>query len=255
MAGNFRALIFDVDGTVADTERDGHRVAYNGAFERMGLTIRWDEHTYGNYLKVAGGKERLRYLVTQPDFERNIEDVDNFVEALYREKVRIYMDILESGHLPVRSGIIRLIEEAHRQGIRLGIASSSNEKAVTALIKHLFGDRLYSWFDVILAGDVVSRKKPDPEIYNLVKEKMNLNGEDCCVVEDNHNGYLASRNAGMKTVITTNEYTENEDFASAELVVNELGDPGCAPVKIAQCIMDLGNPSYITIDHIAQLYD
>ena len=254
MAGTLRALIFDVDGTLADTEKNGHFAAFNEAFHRMGLKIRWDIQTYHRYLSIAGGKERLRYIVTRPDFERSVENVDEFVTALHREKVKIYLDILKSGRLPLRTGIRRIINEARKRDIRLGVASSSNEKAVNTLLDHLFDRSQREWFDVVLAGDIVHRKKPDPAIYNMIKEKMGLHPDDCCVLEDSRNGYLASRNAGMKTVVTTNEFTENEDFTGAELVVSGLGDPGCAPVKIEYSCVDLGSPPYITVEHIEKLF-
>lgn len=217
-----KVLIFDVDGTIADTERDGHRVAFNLAFAEDGLSVQWDVPTYGEYLKIAGGKERIRRMVTAPGFEKKIDNVDEYVRKLHKRKTELFMELVENGKLPLRAGIKRLIEEAHRDNIRLAVASTSNEKSVHTVLRVLLGEEIKCWFELILAGDIVSKKKPDPEIYDLARHKMGVSSSDCLVVEDSRNGLLAAKAAGMRCIITTNIYTRDEDFSEADLVVDSL---------------------------------
>lgn len=219
-----KALIFDVDGTIADTERDGHRVAFNLAFAEDGLRVQWDIPTYGEYLKIAGGKERIRKMVTAPEFEKKIDNVEEYIKKLHKRKTELFIELVEKGKLPLRPGIKRLIEEAHKEGIRLAVASTSNEKSVHTVLSVLLGKEIKKWFELILAGDIVSKKKPDPEIYNLIGRKMEIKPSDCLVVEDSRNGLLAAKAAGMKCIITTNVYTKHEDFSEADLVVDSLGE-------------------------------
>ena len=144
------------------------------------------------------------------------------------------MQIVESGELPLRPGVARLVDEAVAAGIRLAVCSTSNERAVNAVVETLLGPERKARFDVILAGDVVSKKKPDPEIYNLAVERLALEPTQCVVIEDNRNGLLAARGAGMYCIVTTNAYTEDEDFSEADLVVGELGDPPNVKVDLAK---------------------
>ncbi|MDO9542216.1 MAG: HAD family hydrolase [Kiritimatiellia bacterium] len=227
-----KALIFDCDGVLADTERDGHRVAFNRAFTQQGYKFQWDEALYGKLLKIAGGKERMRYYFDRHGWPDDAEDRDTLIAQLHKSKTEHFMKILESGQIPLRSGVARLVDEAVSSGISLAICSTSNEKAVNLLVEKLLGRKRKEAFAAILAGDVVKRKKPDPEIYLLAAQKLGVNPADCVVVEDSRNGLLAAKAAGMKCVITKNGYTENEDFSEADLVVAELGDPPRVNVSI-----------------------
>jgi len=220
-----KALIFDCDGVLADTERDGHRVAFNRAFAQRGYNFQWDERLYGELLKISGGKERMRYYFDRYGWPTDEPDRDALIAGLHQSKTEHFMKILESGQIPRRSGVARLVDEAIGTGILLAVCSTSNEKAVNLLVEKLLGQRRHKAFAAILAGDVVTRKKPDPEIYLLAAEKLGVKPADCVVVEDSRNGLLAAKAAGMKCVITKNGYTENEDFAEADLAVAELGDP------------------------------
>lgn len=220
-----KALIFDCDGVLVDTERDGHRVAFNRAFAQKGLAVEWDVELYGELLKVAGGKERMRHYFGQQGWPPGASDKDEYIRELHRLKTDIYMQIVERGQLPVRPGVLRLVDEAIADGMALAVCSTSNERAVNLLVQKLLGPERKAEFAAILAGDVVSRKKPDPEIYNLAKERLGLEPAECVVVEDNRNGLLAAKAAGMRCIITTNSYTKNEDFAEADAVFPELGDP------------------------------
>ncbi len=220
-----KALIFDCDGVLVDTERDGHRVAFNRAFRVKGLAIEWDTELYGDLLKVAGGKERMRHYFGENGWPEDVDDRDAFIRELHRIKTDAYMNIVESGELAIRPGVARLFDEAAGEGLRLAVCSTSNERAVNSIVENILGAGRKQRFDAILAGDVVSRKKPDPEIYELAIERLALAPSECVVIEDSRNGLLAAKGAGMHCIVTTNGYTETEDFAEADMVVPELGDP------------------------------
>lgn len=225
MAGKLRALIFDCDGVLAETERDGHRVAFNRTFAEKGLGIEWDVSLYKDLLKVGGGKERMVYFFDRTLWPVEAGERDALIKELHALKTACYMQIIESGQLPLRPGVARLVDEALAAGVQLAICSTSNEKAVHAVAETLLGPARKARFDAILAGDIVSKKKPDPEIYTLALRQLGLRAVECVVVEDNRNGLLAAKGAGMHCVVTTNRYTEEEDFSEADLVVSELGDP------------------------------
>jgi HAD superfamily hydrolase (TIGR01509 family) len=227
-----QALIFDCDGVLVDTERDGHRVAFNRAFARQGLDVTWDVPCYGELLKVAGGKERMRHFFDRAGWPDGIADRDAFIRAIHQHKTDEFMAIIESGQLPLRPGVARLVDEALAAGVALAVCSTSNERAVTLVVEKLLGPARRQGFQAILAGDVVSRKKPDPEIYDLAAQRLQLASDRCVVVEDSRNGFLAARAAGMHCVVTTNGYTQHEDFSQADLVVSELGDAPHVQVQL-----------------------
>lgn len=220
-----RALIFDCDGVLVDTERDGHRVAFNQAFAARGLEVNWGVELYGELLAVAGGKERIRHYFDQYGWPPQIKDQDGFVKELHRLKTDLLMEIINGGRLPLRSGIARLVDEAKSEGVLLAICSTSNERAVNLIVEKLLGPDRKRKFAAILAGDIVARKKPDPGIYNLVKQRLDLPAQECLVIEDSRNGLLAAKSAGMHCVITISAYTAQEDFTEADAVFPELGDP------------------------------
>ena len=219
------SLIFDCDGVLVDTERDGHRVAFNRAFAKRGYDFQWDVDLYGELLRVAGGKERMRHYFEEFGWPADTKDKDTLIKDLHRSKTDLFMEIIETGQLPLRSGVKRLVDEAIADGMLLAVCSTSNERAVNLVVERLLGPERKSKFTTILAGDIVSRKKPDPQIYNLVKEKLAVRATDCVVVEDSRNGLLAAKAAGMHCVVTKSSYTNEEDFAEADHVASELGDP------------------------------
>ena len=225
MSKQLQALIFDCDGVLVDTERDGHRVAFNQAFAKKGLDIEWDVALYGDLLEVAGGKERMRHYFNTNQWPDNITDKDDYIKDLHKLKTECFMQIIESRQLSLRPGVTRLVDEAIANDITLAVCSTSNVRAVTLVVEHLLGPERKSHFAAIFAGDVVSKKKPDPEIYNLAAQQLNLKSTKCIVVEDSRNGFLAAQAAGMNCIVTTNGYTEHEDFSGADLIVSELGDP------------------------------
>ncbi len=222
-----KALLFDVDGTLADTERDGHRVAFNAAFRDFGLDWDWDVDLYGKLLAVTGGKERMRYYVDsfRPDYVKPA-DFDDLVVNLHKTKTRHYTELLAEGGIPLRPGVKRLIEEARQAGLILGVATTTTPDNVTALLRHSLAPDSPDWFAVIAAGDIVPAKKPAPDIYLWAMERLGLKPEECLAFEDSRNGIRSSRGAGLRTVVTVNDYTRDDEFAGAIAVLSDLGEPG-----------------------------
>jgi HAD superfamily hydrolase (TIGR01509 family) len=219
-----KAFFFDQDGVIIDTERDGHRVAFNRTFKEFGYNVEWDVETYNKLLRISGGKERMRHYLHTSGFDVAVpsEQEDDLILRLHKKKTQTFIELIESGKLPLRAGIRRIMKEINEMGLALGVCTTSNEKAAHAIAYRILSDIS---FDFVLAGDVVKRKKPDPEIYLLALEKTGLKPEQCICIEDSHNGVAAAKAAGLVVVATTNIYTEQEDLSQADLVVNSLGDP------------------------------
>jgi len=219
-----QAIIFDVDGTLADTE-DGHRKSFNKAFSECGLSWNWDVSLYDKLLKVTGGKERIKYFVESflPEFEKPA-DYEGFVKNLHAVKTLHYTAMLGEGHIPLRPGIKQLIHDARQRGIRLAIATTTTPENVTALLQQGLGKGSESLFEAIGCGDIVPHKKPAPDIYFWVLEKMGLAAADCIALEDSENGLRSSLAAGIRTFVTTNHYTRNQNFTGAAAVFDDLSD-------------------------------
>jgi HAD superfamily hydrolase (TIGR01509 family) len=223
-------LLFDCDGTLADTERFGHLPAFNQAFREFGLPVQWSVEEYGRKLLIGGGKERLASLLT-PEFVRAAGLPDDpeaqraEVARWHRRKTEIYVEMVEAGRLPARPGVRRVIDAALDAGWTLGVASTSAEASVRAILDSVAGPDGAARVALVLAGDVVARKKPAPDIYQLALERLEVPPSDVLVVEDSRNGLLAAAGAGLACLVTVNSYTEDEDFAEAGLVVTSLGDP------------------------------
>jgi len=222
--GDLRAIFFDQDGVIIDTEKDGHRVAFNEAFKTFGYDFVWDVEHYHRLLQIAGGKERMRhYFDEKGSFEELTENErDEFIKELHKKKTEIFISLIESGKLPLRTGIKRIMKEAMEKGLKLGVCTTANERSASAIANGLLKDIR---FEFVLAGDVVKKKKPDPEIYLLGLEKSGLDPRQCIVVEDSRNGILAARAAGLRVVATTNVYTDREDLSDADIILTSLGDP------------------------------
>jgi HAD superfamily hydrolase (TIGR01509 family) len=146
------------------------------------------------------------------------------IPELHKKKTAIFTELIANGSLPLRPGVARIVDDAHAAGVRLGVCTTSDPKAIDGVLD-LLGAKRKSWFEIVLAGDVVKKKKPDPEIYNLAKQRLGLDARDCVVIEDSRNGLLAALGAGIRCLITTSAYTLDEDFGGAAKVVPELGDP------------------------------
>ena len=248
------ALIFDCDGVLADTERDGHRVAFNRTFEEFGLPVQWSEEAYGEALKIAGGKERMASLLTdefvaRAELPTDPEGQREAVASWHRRKTEIYTEMVQQGRLPPRPGVARIAAEVIEAGWSVAVASTSSEASVRAVLEHVVVAGSASRFEV-LAGDVVPKKKPAPDIYLLALERLGADPANTLVIEDSRNGLLAAAGAGLPCLVTVNGYTEAEDFSEAVLVVTSLGDPGAEPTKVLsnRGVPDPGD--YITVDDL-----
>jgi len=239
-------LIFDCDGVLADTERDGHLPAFNRTFAEAGLPIHWSEEEYGHLLAIGGGKERLAtvftpvfvetaHLPTDPDEQRDL------VARWHKAKTAHYTAMVADGVLPARPGIARIVAEASAEGWGLAVASTSAEASVRAVLEHAVGDELAARFTVF-AGDVVPAKKPAPDIYLLALRELGVGPDEVIVVEDSANGLRAALGAGLRTVVTVSSYTADEDFTGASLVVSSLGDLPDEPATV------LSNPHALVVD-------
>lgn len=219
-----KGIFFDQDGVIIDTERDGHRVAFNDTFKEFGYDFEWGVEYYHELLQVAGGKERMKHHLHTQGFgkEVNPEEEDELIKSMHKWKTSRFIEMVESGQLPLRAGVHRFMKEAMDSGLLLGVCTTSNERSARAVAYKILSDIDFAF---VLAGDVVSKKKPDPEIYLLGLEKSGLKPEEVVVIEDSRNGVLAAKAAELAVVTTTNVYTEREDLDDADVIVTSLGDP------------------------------
>jgi HAD superfamily hydrolase (TIGR01509 family) len=219
-----KAVFFDQDGVIIDTERDGHRVSFNMTFKEFGFTDEWSVEYYHELLQVAGGKERMKHHSKTKGFSKPVpeDELDELVKDMHKRKTALFVELIETGQLPLRPGIHRMMKEAMEAGLKVAVCTTSNEKAAKTVTEKVLSDIK---FDTVLAGDVVSKKKPDPEIYNLALSKLGLQPDEVVVFEDSRNGVLAAKAAGLNVVVTTNGYTEKEDVSDGDIIVSCLGDP------------------------------
>ncbi|KAI3425903.1 hypothetical protein D9Q98_007876 [Chlorella vulgaris] len=226
-----QALLFDCDGVLVDTEAEGHRVAFNEAFKRKGLQHEWSLEQYGVLLETGGGKERMDVYFTQCADQEPWASVTDpaarkaFLKELHELKTDIFNTLIETGSLPVRPGVKRLIDEAIDSGITVAVCSTSNERAVSNIVKVMLGDRVAQRMRVF-AGDCVPKKKPAPDIYLLAAQELGVEPARCVVIEDSRIGLAAAKAAGMRCVVTESYYTKGEDFKIADAVFDCIGEAG-----------------------------
>ena len=243
-------MLWDMDGVLAETERDGHRVAFNQIFEQYQLDTQWDVDQYGTLLAVGGGKERMTAYWNQvgwpgksgffgvpfdtstavaetEDYYIGIEDENakqqrlKKVKELHLAKTEAFNSIIKEGTVPLRPGVARLMDAALAANIQLAVCSTSNEQAVQNLVQTLLGaDRAAQI--TIFAGDCVAHKKPAPDIYQLAVDTLDLDKTKCVIIEDSGIGFQAAQAAEIGCIVTTNTYTEHEDFDGADLIVPDL---------------------------------
>lgn len=249
---DLKALIFDVDGTLANTEKEGHRVAFNLAFRDVGLNWEWSVELYGQLLDVAGGKERIRYYLDrfQPSLLKH-GNPEQLIANLHRLKNQHFMALSRKGGIPLRSGVQRLLDEARGAGLSLSIATTATPESVKTLLESSLGSGVLEWFDVVAAGDMVAHKKPSPDVYLYVLHHLGLKPEQCIAFEDSFNGFCATRAANLPTIITVNEYTHNHNFDGALAVLDRMGEAD-QPFRVIQG--DVGDAHYLTLELVRRLW-
>jgi HAD superfamily hydrolase (TIGR01509 family) len=222
------AAIFDVDGTLAETERHGHRVAFNKAFEELGLEDRWDEQFYGNLLEVSGGERRLFHYLTAYQ-NKDAEKAAELASRLHASKTRLFVDVVSSGKVPARKGVLRLLKELEEEGVRLALATTGTRSWVLPLVEKLTEmGNLTAALETIVTGDDVSNLKPDPEAFVLALERLGLEPSQALIVEDSKNGVKAAKAAACCCVAVKGEYAKATELMDADLLVDEFGEADSA---------------------------
>lgn len=249
-----RAICFDLDGTLADTEPLGHRPAYNRAFREVGLGWRWTPKLYRDLLQhPGGGRDRLRHFMQryEPEWpeasELDTSDPEALIQDLHARKSQHFHRIVEKGDVPLRPGVERLIGEASAAGVKLAVVSNASRGTVASLLAHSLGDTIGSRLDIVLCGDEGYAKKPAPDLYIEAMRRLGVDAQEAVAVEDSRLGLRAALDAGMATVVTLNKTTRNEDFSGADLVVDSLGEPE-APTTSAR--PELQNGGWVTLEDL-----
>lgn len=223
------ALVFDVDGTLAETE-DAHRDAFNAAFEEAGLGWQWDEPTYLRLLDVTGGKERIRHYLDVAGLPPLPPDA---VAWLHARKTELYVAHVDAGRLTLRPGVERLIREARAAGVPLALATTTSLPNVESLLAATLGAGSLGWFAAVGAGDSVAAKKPAPDVYHYVLDQLGADPARCFAFEDSANGVASARAADLPVVVTVSRYTAHQSFPGALSVVDCLGEPGSPSTTIS----------------------
>jgi len=216
-----QALIFDVDGTLAETE-EVHRQAFNAAFVRAGLDWCWGRSVYKDLLRVTGGKERIRAFDRLRGGASVLSDAE--IVELHQIKTTVYAESIASGGCPLRPGVEALLSAARTRGQRLAIATTTSRGNIDALLGATLGKHWEDWFATIVAGDEVSKKKPAPDVYLEVLSRLNLSASECLAIEDSENGLVAASGAGIPVLISRSAYFRDDDFSAAVLAVDDLSE-------------------------------
>jgi HAD superfamily hydrolase (TIGR01509 family) len=251
-----KALIFDCDGVLGDTELHGHLPAFNQMWSEFGVPWQWSVPEYARKKQIGGGKERMATLFHDPEFLRVFQppvaerERMELIARWHHRKTAIYKSLVCEGSIPPRSGVKRLAEEALACGWRLAVASTSAPEAVAAMLEHAVGGETAARFALILAGDVVKAKKPAPDIYLLAAARLGILPANCVAIEDSHNGLAAAVSAGMKCVVTVTDSTREEDFGSADIVVTCLGDPGGEVARVLANRSNVRPGNHVTADDL-----
>ena len=232
MPSLLKGVIFDVDGTLADTE-EIHRQAFNLAFKQFDLDWDWTPNLYEELLRISGGRERITYYGAdlRDEFHSDTE-FNNYVLNLHGVKTEIYRDLLHSGSIKLRPGVERLLDECRRENLILGIATSSKYANLKVLLDQNLGSEWQEWFQTIKTCDTIDEKKPSPAVYLAALEDLPVTAAQCVAFEDTKNGMLAATSANLCTIITTHFFTRNHHFPKASIVINQLGEPD-NPFKLA----------------------
>lgn len=250
-----RALLFDLDGTLADTERLGHRPAYNRAFRKLGLSFRWGPKLYRKLLKQPGGQERLlhylkRYRPELGDHRAAAEaDPQSWIQSVHDLKSRYFRRLVRRGRVPLRPGVARLMNEARGAGLRIAIVTSASRATLKPILRHSLGATLAQQIELLVCGEDVEHKKPAPDLYHLALARLDLAPRECIAIEDSASGLAAATAAGVPTLITTNDNTVHESFESALLVLDTLGEPG-APATVLHGALEGG---HVTVANLQRL--
>lgn len=224
MSAILKALIFDVDGTLAETE-ELHRRAFNLTFEHYGLDWHWDRKLYAQLLKVAGGRRRIQHFIEEYQPSCAGDFIDETAK-MHQIKTTCYGKLVSGGRLELRPGIAALFEQALARGLKLAIVTTTSRVNVDTLFAATIGTKMLANFNAVCCGDEVTNVKPDPELYNLALEKLKLPAENCLAFEDAHIGLAAASAAGIDTIITFSTYTRDEDFTGAQAVMQDLEQGG-----------------------------
>ncbi len=239
-AAPLEAIIFDVDGTLAETE-EAHRTAFNEAFIKFDLNWTWNQDDYRHLLKTTGGKERILAHMSDIGYEHTgSQPLADFIAQLHAHKTGLYTMIIDSGTVALRPGIAQLIEEADAKQMRMAIATTTSQPNVVALVKATLGKNGMDLFEVISSGDMVQHKKPAPDIFLRALDGLGLSAGNCLALEDSFNGLASARGANIATLITPSIYTNQDDFSGAALIIPTIADlaaghGGSALVGLVAC--------------------
>jgi len=224
-----RAVVFDVDGTLADTERDGHRIAFNEAFAVHGLDLDWDVEHYGALLAITGGRRRVAADLRDRGWDE--AEADRVAGEVHRTKTRLFVERVEAGAFDPRPGLTTFVDGLVAAGVRIAVATTGRRDWAAPLVRHLIGDVV----EVMVTGDEVTRLKPDPEAYALALKGLGLDASDVLAVEDSEVGLAAATGAGLATIVVTNGYTAAQDFSAAALVLPGYAE-GAEPLTAQRAI-------------------